>query len=161
MAHRGVFVFSPQISFILLLPCSLPLSTLTTLSTVLARARPGRWLLRPRCMLGPQSSLPQRCCTGLRRSSPCGLCKSRLPPTLFPLDCNDGLPRRLDGDESRSLRGFQMACSGVCAPGSHSVRPHHRWSPSLCRNCWGLHHSHSTACGFLFDVLCLFLDACC
>lgn len=117
MAHRGVFVFSPQISFILLLPCSLPLSTLTTLSTVLARARPGRWLLRPRCMLGPQSSLPQRCCTGLRRSSPCGLCKSRLPPTLFPLDCNDGLPRRLDGDESRSLRLRERMRLGCWTPG--------------------------------------------
>lgn len=103
MAHRGVFVFSPRISFVPLLPCSPPFPEPTSLATVLARARPGQWLLQPRCVAGPQC-LPQRCYTGLRRSSPCGLCKSRLPPTLFPLDCNDGPPRSLDSDESRPLR---------------------------------------------------------
>ena len=38
---------------------------------------------------------------------------------------------------------------GVSAPGSRSVRPLRKWSPSLCRSHWDLHRSHSTACGFL------------
>lgn len=44
--------------------------------------------------------------------------------------------------KKRKLRthDFQIACSvpglvGNCAPGSHRICSHHRWSLSLCRSC--------------------------
>lgn len=112
MAHRGVCVFSPQISFVPLVPSP----TATTLSTVLARPRPGRWLPQSKYRPGPQF-LPQPRCTGLRHSSPCGMCKSHLPPALFSLDCSGELSRRLDGDEARSLRLREKMRLGCRPPG--------------------------------------------
>lgn len=60
-----------------------------------------------------------------------------------------------EGEKLRT-HGFQTAGSargqaGACAPGSHSAPPPRRWPLSLCRSCWNLLCTRSTACGFLAE----------